>query len=69
MKRKDIDLYRKTLSDLGGEATLEQIVERVGTDETDIYYIASYLIVPEPTDADPSALLPFALSAVWKPSV
>lgn len=67
--RAAIDRYRQALTELGGEATLEQIVQRAGTSETDIYYVASCLNVPEPTRADPDVLLPFALPAAWRPSV
>lgn len=69
VQRADNDRYRQALTELGGEATLDQIVERAGTGEADRYYIASCLIAPEPTRADPSIVFPFAVPAAWKPSV
>lgn len=63
VKNDDIELHRRALVELGGEASLEQVAERTG--ETDLYYVAACLIVPEPTQADPTTIFPFAIPSAW----
>lgn len=67
VRREDIERYRQVLEQLGGEASLEEIAEHTGKREpdTDLGYVAACLIVPAPTQRDPSIVLPFALPSAW----
>lgn len=67
VKREDIDRCRKALTELGGEATVEQIAEHAGASETRLR--RRMPDVPGPTAQDPDIVLPFALPSAMDANV